>query len=129
MDKTTAIRKLSALLGKGFSYRENPAALDSAGRAEAREGLSTLTEAKQAASAAMEARKAALLAGDAEYQRLRAEFKAADTARMEISRKAHGYRITVGTVSNMAGFGVFSVAHEGDNWADVVAAVQAKKGK
>lgn len=126
MNKTTAIRKLKALLGKQFAYRENPKAPTADEREEKRDQLRIVVPQHAAAREAQTARMEALLKGDAEYQRLKAETKRLAERKDALSRGLYSHRIDVGTVSN-GPLALFHIKFSGDNWQEVVDAVTATK--
>jgi hypothetical protein len=116
MNERQAIARLRKLIGPKLAYRVD----HKAPTADEREVIRAKYDAaKQAADAAVAARKARyeqLLAGDAEYQRLKAEASAAETAATKARAGLHARRITVGRDQGW----IFSVVAEGDNWSEVV---------
>jgi predicted component of type VI protein secretion system len=122
MERKTAIAKLTKLLGKRLGYRVNTDAPDADERAEAKQRLPALTAASQEAERAMNERRQALLAGDAQYQELRAAWIAARKLQSDTSALVHRHRFTVGIVNDL----FFLVKAEGDTWEEVIAKVQAK---
>jgi hypothetical protein len=120
MEKSVAVRRLHKIIGKGFGYRENPKAGTQEDREKARAELKVATAERQRLRDASDARSREILAGDSEYQTLRAAYNEARKRVDDLSGKSHRYRVTVGTVSNLAGFSCFSVKAEGDNWDEVL---------
>jgi len=123
MNQTQALAKLRKVLGADMAYRTNPKALNAEQRDAARVVWQEARAIAEAAEAARVARLNALLAGDAEYQALKAQAaatkKTADNARAGL----YSYRITVGVRNAM----FFSIRAEGDNWDEVVTKIT--KGK
>jgi hypothetical protein len=117
MERTVALKKLGALLGKDFGWRINPKACTREEREEAKLALPALSAAARQAETAAEDRRKAVLAADEEYQRLRREWIEARRASGDASSKTHSYRFTVG--NSVAGM-FFSVKAEGDSWEEVI---------
>jgi hypothetical protein len=126
MNQTQALSALKKILGPKLGYRINPKAATAEEREEAQAQRPELRAAREAAQAAMEARRLAILEGDAEYQRLKAEWTKAKKAAEENAGASTSYRITVGTVSDVGGLGFFHVKAEGDNWDDVITKLRDK---
>lgn len=117
--------RLRKLLGPKAMARINERACTKQEREKARQELPLLREAEAAAKQAMEKRRAELLA-DPEYVALRTAYQLATKEREHTASCTHSYRLVVGrNVSDM----FFSVETEGDNWADVIAKLEAKKAK
>jgi len=121
MNQAQALARLRKLLGPKLGYRINPKAPDADGRQLRRAALQAAAAERDLALAARTARREALLAGDADYQRLKAAHVAAQ-ARVDKAPSPNAYRITVGRAGSI----FFEVAAEGDNWQQVVDAVSAK---
>lgn len=119
MEKSTAVRRLHKILGKGFGYRENRKALDKEGREAARSELKAANAERESLRAAADARRNELLSGDQDYQEKLAAYRAARERAERLLSRTHSYRITVGTRSDAGGFGFFHVKAEGDNWQEV----------
>lgn len=115
MNKTQALSKLRTIIGAKLGYRVDDTAPDEEGRERRRAAYREADIAARAAREAAEARRQSLLAGDAEYQTLRAAaIKAA--AYKEALPSSHHYRITVGRSESI----FFSIKAQGDTWDDVV---------
>ena len=125
MNRTQAIAKLRPILGKKIAWREDDRALVGEAREAAELKRLEAAAASEAARAARRAHYEALLAGDAEYQRLKAEAEAAETAAKQAAGFAYRHRITVGTIDSV--LGAFWVKAEGDNWQEVVDILTKKK--
>lgn len=123
MDRTTAITKLRKLLGKTMGYRVDPAAPKQEKRDAAHAALGPSIENRKTLVEQKEKRAAAILAADAEYQRLKAEAKAASEKVEALSAVARGYKITVGTTNGL----FFVVKAEGDSWEQVISKLTAKE--
>jgi hypothetical protein len=122
MDQKQAISILGKLIGPKFGYRVNNKAPNAEERERRREAFLAAKAAAEQAEAARVARLNAVLAADPEYQRLKAEAKAATERREALPGYRHK-RITVGRSSSL----FFTVEAEGDNWAEVVDLVRGKK--
>lgn len=120
-----AWKVVTRIVGKNARYRKNPKALDAEGRAEAYERYLKLREESEQCKAKMEARREELLKNDSLYQGFKAEHTEASKRASEARGQSHAYKLTVGYSSNVAGFGMFSVMAEGDNWADIVRKLEA----
>lgn len=122
MTPKQAMARLRSILGPTAMVRENSRAATDAERRAAAAKLSALTEAAATAKAARHARHQELLR-DPEYQRLSAEVEAAQRAFVNAAGTARSYRLAAGTDS-----GLFcEVIAEADNYAQLVALVEAKK--
>jgi len=121
MERAVAVKKLSKLLAKGWSYEINPKAPTAEEREAARAQAKSLAETVTVAANMMRDRREMLLKNDPEYQRLLAEYRAATKAKDKNSGSLHSYKFTVGHVDNLGGFGVFHVKAQGDSWEDVIA--------
>jgi hypothetical protein len=117
MNKTQAIAAMLKLVGKRVNYRYDESAPKAEEREELHAKLPALQAARDATRTAMDQRIKDLLAGDAEYQRLRAEAAAARKAAADASSRARHYRVTIGDSSD--GFCNLILA-EGDNWQDAI---------
>src|ERR1700733_2868571 len=106
----TAMRRL---VGKNAAYRYDEKAPTEDDRVAARSKLPELKADVDAAKLAMQQRRQELLS-DPEYQRLVAEWQAADKAHGATLGLLHHHRVTI-----MKGNGMFNtVVAEGDNWQD-----------
>ena len=123
MERAVAIKKLGKLLGKSFGYRVDPAAPDKDARAEAREILRQIGPQRDAIEKAMEARRAELLKGDAEYQRLAADYQEARKHCARLASTLHHYRFTAGTNAGL----FFHIKAEGDSWEEVIEKLTEKR--
>jgi serine phosphatase RsbU (regulator of sigma subunit) len=121
MNTQQALRILRPILGPKLAYRENPRALTGDELAQAQENAEALRLCVQKAKDALHERREAVLAGDAEYQRLRKEWQAAEKARSVAAGRAYLRRIEVGVDGPLA----FWIRAEGDNWSDVVDQIKA----
>lgn len=121
MDRAVAIKKLTKILGKSLGYRVDPKAPTQEEREVAREALKPAIAERENLKAQRDARRAAILAADAEYQNLCAAAKAASEKVDKLGSITRHYKMTVGTMSDIAGLGVFSVKAEGDSWEEVIA--------
>ena len=120
MNRTQAIAKLRPILGKSIAWRENDRALTAEARETALVAYQEAQVASASAKAARDERYKAILAGDAEYQRLKAAATEAYDACSKAGSVSRARRITVGTRSAVGGLGFFHVRAEGDNWQEVV---------
>lgn len=120
MERQTAVKKLSKLLGKQFAYRVDSGAPSKEERDEARNVWKVAAEAKRVVLAEKEARIKAVLAADPEYCRLRDEAKALNdqcTALVSITSR---HKFTVGRSGRI----FFHVDAEGDSWEEVIEKVE-----
>jgi phosphopantetheinyl transferase (holo-ACP synthase) len=122
MERNVALQRLQKMLGKQLRYRIDPNAPSPEERAAAKEAYPALLAAKEAALKALEERHQALLAGDIEYQRLKAEAKVAREAASQNGRIRTARKITVGTSNGLW----FHVKAEGDSWEEIFAALAKK---
>jgi hypothetical protein len=120
-----SLPKLNKLLGKGWRYRLDPKAPSAEERAEALAQLPGAEAEYNAAQKACRDRVEALLAGDADYQRLRAARDAAQARQRDLWARVKASRITVGTQDQLW----FSVHAEGDTWAEIVTKLEARKAR
>lgn len=125
MERAVAIKKLTKLLGKHLGFRVDPKAPDKDEREGARLQLKEDFPKQVALRQAMDARKAELLRGDAEYQRLADEHKAARKHCEKLQATSGQYRFTVGTTSSI----FFMVKAQGDSWEEVIAKVEQDQKK
>jgi hypothetical protein len=123
MDRATAVKRLGKILGKNAGYRIDPKAPSPEEREKATVELPALTAAKQAAMAARDKRYNELLAGDAEYQRLKAEAKQASDAAAHSSGVRSHRKITVGVSRGI----FFEVKAEGDSWEEIFQKLEERK--
>lgn len=121
MNQTQAINKLRKSLGDKLAWRIDKGAPDADEREAFHAEWKAAKEAADQAAKALQARMDELLS-DPLYRELKAKAKQAQTAAETASYKSRQYRITVGLDQGYC----FSVRAEGDNWADVVAKVEAK---
>lgn len=117
MERSVAVKKLGKLLGKKLGYRVNDKAPKRDEREAARAALTPAVEKRNALRAAREARLRAVLDADAEYQRLKAETKAANEHVDILASLTRCFKFTVGTSEGM----FFLVKAEGDTWEEVIA--------
>jgi len=119
--------KLRKLLGPSFRYRLNPNAPTKEERDEAKAEYPTAAAEKEASNKRLNDYRDALLKGDAEYQRLRAEYQAAVKRAGDLAGRSRSYRITAGKAGSMGSFSTFWVEAEGDTWGEIVAKLEASK--
>jgi hypothetical protein len=123
MNQTQAIAKLRKLLGPKMGYRVDPKALAAEEREQMLEQSRQLRVQRDELRAARDALRAELLS-DPRYVELCKQAKALEEAQMSAYSRATHKRVTVGRVSSL----FFHQVADGDNWAEVVEAVQAKEG-
>jgi GNAT superfamily N-acetyltransferase len=117
MDRTTAIKALTRILGKSLGYRVDPKAPSEEQRAEAKMALMPAIEARNKLREEKEARLQAILAADPEYQRLKIATKAASEEVDRLASITRHYKMTVGTTNGL----FFTIKAEGDSWEQVIA--------
>lgn len=127
MERSVALRKLTKLLGKKFHYRVDLDAPTAEEREVQRATYKVAAEERSAIERRMNERQRALLAADVEYQSILADYRASRLRCQDLSKRLHGSKFTVGTVSDLGGFGAFHVAAEGDSWEQVIEKLKAKK--
>lgn len=125
MDRQIALKKLARLLGKKFRYQVDQAAPKADEREAARAEIKIAVALRNEARERMDARYRAILAADPEYQRLKAESRAASEEVDRLSSISHHHKITVGTQSTL----FFHVEAQGDTWEEVIEIVNAKRRK
>lgn len=125
MNQTQAIKRLRALLGNSVAWRTNPEALTAEEKESYLQASPILRGVVEGLKVAVDRRRREILAGDAEFNRLRDALKAAEEAKQSNSSRIMSYRVTVGRAGSL----FFTVEAQGDNWEEVVAKVEAKKGK
>ena len=123
MERTVALRKLEKLLGKKLGWRINPKAPTLEERDDAKTALPSVIEERNKLKELREARYREILEADAEYQRLKAEHRAANERVEKLLGTTRCYKITVGTSEGM----FFLVKAEGDSWEEVIGKLTAKK--
>ena len=124
MTPTEGQRRLRRLLGQRACWRVDDRAAKPHDREAALAALPIARQRWQELTAARDARYRAILAGDAEYQRLFAEAKAAREAADRLGHIAHNsHRITVGIDSGL----FFDVKAHGDNWQEVIDILEARE--
>lgn len=123
MERAVALKKLGKLLGKSMGYRVDPKAPDQDDRDEALAKLREERPVKKTLDQQMEARRAELLKGDAEYQRLKAEYTEVAKRCDELSYICNRYRFTAGTMGQL----FFSVKAQGDSWEEVIAKIEKER--
>ena len=119
MERAVALKKLGKLLGKSMGYRVDLKAPDQDDRDEALVRLKEERPVKEDLSKRMRTRELELLRGDAEYQRLKAEYDEARKRCETLSYTCNRYRFTVGIMGSL----FFSVKAQGDSWEEVIAKV------
>lgn len=127
MDRAVAIKKLTKMLGKSLGYRVDPKAPTRDEREEAQKALKPAIEERNKLREKKEARLQAVLAADPEYQELKAACKAASEKVDRLSSISRHYKMTVGTTTDIAGLGFFSVKAKGDSWEEVIAKLTEKR--
>ena len=123
MERSVAIKKLGQLLGKKLGYRVNAKAPTKEEREAAQAELTRSIPLRNKLKEQRDARHEQILAGDAEYQRLKAEYKAERDRLEELFGVTRHYKITVGTSEGM----FFLHKAEGDSWEEVIAKLTAEK--
>lgn len=116
MERAAAVKKLGKILGKSLGFRVDPSAPTSDERELARAEAKALSARLSAAAKAEIERRDAILAGDAEYQRLKAETSLLRNAKDKAWSKSHHYKFTVGKYNGM----FFHIKAQGDSWEDVI---------
>lgn len=119
MTPTEGQKKLRKLLGPRAAWRDTGKRTNPEDRAKSHAAWMELETKRKAAGDALNARKQQLLANDAEYQRQLAIYRESQEAQKYVGGR--GYRITVGRDMGIA----FEVRAEGDNWAEVIRALEA----
>lgn len=127
MDRATAVRKISKLIGKGFGYRIDDNAPTLEEREAAKPELAAASAEVSRLKALKDSRHEAILKADAEYQELFAALKAARDRHSKLTSMQFSHKVTVGNTINAGGIGFFSVMAEGDNWQEVVDKLTKKK--
>lgn len=125
MERTTAIKTLGKMLGKGFGYRINTKAPTREQREVATDALPSAIEDRNKLKEQRDARYKALLLGDAEFQRLDAAAKSAGKRVDELSSIKRSRKITVGTSRGM----FFMVSAEGDTWEEIIDKLKSENKK
>jgi len=120
MERSTAVKKLAKMLGKGFGYRIDIKAPTPDEREEAKAALPAAVAERDRLKELKQKRYEAVLAADAEYQSLRQAHTEAHKKAGNLSSILHRRKITVGNSMNLGGFGMFSVKAEGDSWEEVI---------
>ena len=123
MERSVAIKKLGKLLGKKFGYRIDDKSPTRDERDAAQAALTPAIEKRKTLRNAREARMKAVLEADAEYQRLKAETKAASEHVDRLSSIARCVKITVGISESM----FFLVKAEGDTWEEILAKLTTER--
>lgn len=123
MERSIAIKKLGALLGKSLGYRVDSKAPDEDERTEARAKLKSASAERDTLGKQREARLQEILQADAQYQRLKAAHAGAKKRCDELFSISHHYRFTVGVSNGM----FFHVKAQGDSWEEVIAMVAKEK--
>jgi chromosome segregation ATPase len=116
MQRSTAIAKLSKLLGKSLGYRVDPTAPSAWVRDQARAELAQARPQREALAKALEARSREILGADADYQRLKAEVAEAQRHCDALAAVTSHYRFTVGISNSL----FFTVKAQGDSWEQVI---------
>ena len=123
MERSVAIKKLGKLLGKSLGYRINDKAPTQEQREAARAELRPAIDERNSLKEKKDARYRALLAADAEYQSLRAAYRAASERVNRLGSSTRHYKITVG-ISNSI---FFEVKAEGDSWEEIIEKIEKKR--
>lgn len=116
MERTTALKKLERLLGKKLAWRINPKAPTPEERETATAAFPEAAAERKRLTELREARYKAILDGDAEYQSLRAQERAARERTDNLSGIMRCRKITVGTNEGI----FFLVKAEGDSWEEII---------
>lgn len=123
MRREDAIKKLGRLLGKNLGYRVDPTAPDQDERNEALTNLKIQRPIRDELRKQVELRCKAILAADEEYQRLKAEMKAASDTCDKLLSITNQYRFTVGVSNSLW----FTIRAQGDSWEEVIAKLTKDK--
>lgn len=128
MERSIAVKRLSKLLGKGFSYEIDRNALTKEEKVAAKaEWKVAADEASRLEKLANERRRK-VLAEDGEYQSLNDAWVKARKHSGNLSSKLHGHKFTVGHIINIGGLGgFFHVKASGDSWEEVIEKVLKDK--
>jgi hypothetical protein len=121
MERTVALKKLGALLGKKMGWRIDPKAPTPEDRAAAQAALPQAIEERKRLQEQRQARYDAILAADAEYQQLLAAHREAVKRAECLAGITRHRKITVGTSEGM----FFLVTAEGDSWEEVLGKLSA----
>ncbi len=123
MERTVALKKLERLLGKKLGWRIDAKAPTLEEREAAKAALPLAIEERNKLKEQREVRYQAILAGDEEYQRLKAAHRAASERTDNLSGVTRHRKITVGVNSGM----FFLVRAEGDSWEEVIDKLTTEK--
>lgn len=116
MERATAIKKLTKLLGKSVAYQIDPKAPSREERDEAHAELPAANAKSASLLKQLEARRSAILEADAEYRRLTVDYKEAKERNRRLLSITHKYKITVGVSNSL----FFKVHAQGDSWEQVI---------
>lgn len=125
MQRSTAMKKLNQLLGKGAGYRIDDKAPTQADRDAAKAELPAAVKERDKLRAELEARREAVLLADPEYQALKEALSAARKRADHLSGTTYRHKITVGKTI-MDGL-MFSVMAEADTWEEIFEKLTKKK--
>jgi PHD/YefM family antitoxin component YafN of YafNO toxin-antitoxin module len=123
MDRNTAIKKLTRLLGKRLAWRVNPKAYTPEEREAAKAAFPAAAAERKRLTEQREARYQAILAADAEYQSLREQEREARKRAEHLSGVMMSRKISVGLDTGL----FFHVKAEGDSWEEVIGKLTPEK--
>lgn len=128
MDRQDGIKQARKILGKNFRLRENSKALREDEKQLVKVRAKELREQRDAIGKQIDERRRAILNADPEYCRLVEELGRLRKAHEGLTASLHSYRVEVGTLDeSIAGFPIFHVAANGDNWTEIVRKLTDKK--
>jgi|SRR6516165_6395691 hypothetical protein len=116
MERTTAIKKLTKILGTKFGYRVNNRAATADERETAKLALSSAVAERNSLGERLDERRRKILAADPEFQQLHIDHKAAKKEVERLQGIMFSRKITVGADNGI----FFIVKAEGDSWEEVI---------
>lgn len=128
MNNTQALAKLRKIFGKNACAQDSKVPSSPDLRDATRIERMAAIAIKKDAQAAMEARYQAVLSADVEYQKLKADYRAAKDALQKIGQ-VDRYRYSAGFVSSVGSFAVFHQKAEADTLDELIQKSIASKSK
>lgn len=116
MNRATAMKKLTKLLGKSVGYQIDPKAPSCEERDKAHAELPAARAKSVSLLKQLEARRSAILEADAEHRRLTADYKEVRERIGRLLSVTQKYKITVGVSNSL----LFTIRAQGDSWEQVI---------
>jgi len=123
MERAVAIKQITKILGKKWSYSIDKSAPNAGKRAEAYQLFCKVNANREEFGKSMQARSEELLAADPEYQRLLAGYRLAKKEAEHLGGLSRQYKIEVGRDQGL----FFHVDAQGDSWEEIIKKLKERR--